>query len=310
MSTNTSNSNSKSGHMAVYQKVTMQILDNMMKGELPWRKTYVAKKGQKAPFTNYVTGKPYSFINSLLLGEPGEYASFKQIKAAGGNIKKGAKSKMVIYWGEFIPAEYKEKAEELEKEGKSTDHLKVRFPKYYLVFNVKDAEGLKEKKSDEETVVMQEAEAPTALARMVIDEYGINQKVSVKSNPTYQPCYLPEEDTVQVPEKENYFIEEDWYASVFSGLVHSTATEERCNRETELKKMLDGNMSVKEELIAEIGSSMILNVCGLDRQETATQQAAECQKWIAALNNDYRLIVTASNAAEKAAKMVLGAYAA
>ena len=66
---------------------------------------------------------------------------------------------------------------------------------------------------------------------------------------------------------------------------------------------------VKEELIGEIGSSMMLAACGLRRQETHQQIDAVCKKWIDAMNKDYRLIVTASYAAEKAAKYVLGEFA-
>lgn len=296
-------------HGSVYQMVTKRILDSMMNGEIPWRKTYVHVKGQKAPYRNFVTGKPYSFLNSLLLGEPGEYGTFNQIKEHGGTIKKGAKSRMVIYWGEFIPTENKAKAKELEEAGENFDHLKVKFPKYYLVFNLNDTEGVKREEA-EPMPETQRAEAPTAVARMVIDDYKTNEQVTLEEKMSYEPVYLPEIDTVKVPLKTNYHLEEDWFASVFGGFVHSTATEDRCNRETEMKKMLEGEMSVKEELIAEIGSSMILTACGLERKETHQQLAAECQKWVNAMNKDFRLIVMASNAAEKAAKYVLGEFAA
>ena len=54
---------------------------------------------------------------------------------------------------------------------------------------------------------------------------------------------------------------------------------------------------------------MILSACGLHRKETHQQIDAVCQKWINAMNKDYRLIVTASYAAEKSAKYVLGQFA-
>lgn len=291
----------------VYMMVTKRILDNMMQGDIPWRNTIFKRKGAKSAYTNFVTGKPYSFLNCLLLGEPGEYASFKQIKEKGGVIKKGAKSRIVIYWGEFIPKDRQEKAKELEEKGESFEHLKVKFPKYYLVFNIKDTLGIKTEEPDEPE--MQEAEEPTAVARMVIGDYEINEQVLLKEDPSFEPAYRVLTDEVEMPNKENFALEEDYYASVFSGFVHSTATEKRCNRETEYKKMLEGETSVKEELIAEIGSSMILSACGLHRKETHQQIDAVCQKWINAMNKDYRLIVTASYAAEKSAKYVLGQFA-
>ena len=291
----------------VYMMVTKRILDNMIKGEIPWRQTYFKPNGGKPPYRNHVTGKGYSFINCMLLGEPGEYATWDQIKEKGGVVNKDAKSKIVIYWGEFIPKDRKEKAKELEEKGESFEHLKVKFPKYYRVFNIKDTTGLKSK--DEPVPVMEEAEDPTAIARMVISDYEINQQVPVRIDATFDPAYRVLTDEVEVPEKANYSYEEDWYASVFSGFIHSTATEKRCNRETEYKKMCEGETSIKEELIAEIGSSMALSACGLKRKETHLQIDAVCQKFINAMNNDYRLIVNASYAAEKAARCVLGQFA-
>ena len=290
----------------VYMMVTKRILDNMMKGEIPWRQTYF-KPGGKPPYRNYVTGKGYAFINCLLLGEPGEYATWDQIKEKGGVVNEGAKSKIVIYWGEFIPKDRKEKAKELEEKGESFEHLKVKFPKYYRVFNIKDTTGLKSK--DEPAPVMEEAEDPTAIARMVISDYEINEQVPVRIDASFDPAYRVLTDEVEVPEKANYSYEEDWYASVFSGFIHSTATEKRCNRETEYKKMREGETSIKEDLIGEIGSSMVLSACGLKRKETHQQIDAVCQKFINAMNKDYRLIVNASYAAEKAAKRVLGQFA-
>ena len=294
----------------VYRMVTARILEAMEKGELPWRTTHVRRKGDKPPYVNFVTGKPYSFLNGLLLGEPGEYLSFKQVKARGGVVKKGAKAKMVIYWGDFIPEKDKELAEQLQAEGKSIDHLKIPFPKYYLVFNIKDTEGVRPMKQDEEIPEMEEAENPTAVAKMVIGDYEINKQAKVEEGVVFEPRYDITADKVEVPLRTNYSLEEDWYASVFGCLVHSTALEERCNRSNEMKKMLEGEISVKEELIAEIGSSMILSACGLKRKETHEQIDAECQKWMKVMNKDYRILLTSANAAEKAAKYVLGEFAA
>lgn len=290
----------------VYEMVTKRILQRMMQGEIPWRNAWTAGKGQKHPFTNRFTGKPYSFLNTLLLGTPGQYATFRQIKEKGGTVKKGSKSKPVIYWGEYIPKDRKEEAKQLEEEGKDTSHLKVRFPKYYSVFDMRDVEGIEPEKEPE--AVTHTSLSPTDIADMAVEDYTRDYGVLVDEADA-EPSYDAAADRVTVPPKKAYEYEEDWYASLFGQLVHSTAGEKRCNRAREMEKMADDEMSVKEELIAEIGSSMAMTVTGLDRKETQEQQAAVCQKWIAAMENDYRLIVTASYGAEKAAKMILGEFA-
>lgn len=294
----------------IYEQVTKTILQAMMRGEIPWRKTWTARPGEKHPFTNHFTGKPYSFLNTLLLGTPGEYATFNQIKEKGGTIRKGAHSKMVIYWGEYIPKEHKEEAEALEKEGKDISHLKVKFPKFYRVFSMDDVEGLKAEEA-EAPQEMIAAEAPTAIARMAIDDYATKERVTVEESKDGEPAYDPLTDTVTVPVRQAFTYEEDFYASLFGQLVHSTAAEGRCGRKAAIEDFASGKeMTVKEELIAEIGSSMCLSVAGMKRNETHEQIAAQCQRWIAAMNDDYRLIVTASYGAEKAAKLILGEFAA
>lgn len=291
----------------IYEAVTRQILSNMAKGVIPWRQIWTARKGQKHPFTNRFTGKPYSFLNTLLLGEPGEYATFKQIKDAGGHILKGAKARMVIYWGEFTPKENREEEKRLLEEGKDTSHLKVKFPKYYHVFNIKDTEGVK---AEAEPAPMVEAEDPTDIAELIIGEYRTSEDILVESREGLVPAYVPATDSVTLPPKEDFAFEEDFYRSLFEQLVHSTAADGRCSRSAEFKVMSEGGVSEKEELIAEIGSSMCLSVAGMKRRETHEQVSAECQKWIKVLGGNNRLLIQASYSAEKAARLVLGNYAA
>lgn len=291
----------------VYEIITKTILKSMMDGEIPWRKTFVTRENPH-PFTNYITGKPYSLINGLLLGVPGQYATMKQINARGGRVNKGSKSKIVIYWGEYVPKDKQEEAKRLEEEGKDASHLKVRFPKYYQVFNVADTTGLPEK-AEEKAPSMVRAEDPTDIADMVVKDYRANEGVDVRTDNASEPAYLAESDTVVLPEKAAFTFEEDFYASLFDQLVHSTAPASRCDRKKEYEKLQERDVTVKEEILADIASSMILAVTGMRRTETHEQIAADCQRYVEAMNRDYRLIVNAASAAEKAAKYILGRFA-
>lgn len=297
--------------LSIYEMVTRQILRNLASGEIPWRKTWTAPKGKKHPFSNYFSGKPYSFINTLLLGEPGEYATFQQIEKAGGHILKGHHGRMIILWSNFVPQKDKELYERLAREGKDNSHLEVWFLKKFTVFNVeKDAVGVQRKKEEMPAAPMVASEDPTDIADIVVDDYTINQNVTVKTEEGLTPDYDPINDLVTMPQKKAFMYEEDFYAQLMSQLVHSTASEERCNRKNEMKNMSEGEITAREELIAEIGSSMILTVTGMKRRETHEQISAQCQKWIKMMSDDVRLIVNASNGAEKAAKLILGTHAA
>ena len=97
--------------MDIYSEVTSRIIAQMENGVIPWQKPWVAC-GKAISRT---TGKPYSLLNQLMLGRPGEYLTFKQCQEAGGKVKKGAKSSMVVFW-KWIETEDEETG---EKKGSS-----------------------------------------------------------------------------------------------------------------------------------------------------------------------------------------------
>ena len=295
----------------VYQDVTRRILDRMMQGEIPWRQTWTPEKNGISPFRNPYTKVNYGFLNQLLLVEPGLYATFNQIKEHGGHVLKGHKSKRVFFWSKYIPKKHQEEAEKLKAEGKSVEHLKQPCLMTYDVFNLeKDTEGIDLSKFREEVPKTQKAQDPTDILRMVVGDFKVNESISVEEDNTRDPFYDACQDKVITPEMSRFGIEEDYWASLLSGFVHSTAHEERMNRKAELEKMLKGEMSPREWLIGEIGTSMILSACGLVRDETHEQIAATCQKCIEILQKDYRVLINSAGAAESSAKYILGTFAA
>ena len=60
--------------MDIYSEVTARIIAQMENGVIPWQKPWVAC-GKAISRT---TGKPYSLLNQMLLGRPGEYLTFKE----------------------------------------------------------------------------------------------------------------------------------------------------------------------------------------------------------------------------------------
>ena len=73
----------------VYQIITDKILEELGKGNIPWRKPWICVGG--ASCISYTTRKPYSILNQILLGEPGEYLTFNQVKSLGGSVKNSGK---------------------------------------------------------------------------------------------------------------------------------------------------------------------------------------------------------------------------
>ncbi|AIG26823.1 ArdC-like ssDNA-binding domain-containing protein [Brevibacillus laterosporus] len=72
----------------VYGIITNKIIKLLEEGVAPWRKPW----NSIGLAVNWVTQKPYRGINTMLL-KPGEYATKKQIKNAGGKIKEKKRKK-------------------------------------------------------------------------------------------------------------------------------------------------------------------------------------------------------------------------
>lgn len=80
----------------------------------------------------------------------------------------------------------------------------------------------------------------------------------------------------------------------------------RCDRTAENKLVAFGSDDYsKEELIAELGSTNILNMLGLETTNSFRNSTAYIQSWLRVLKNDVKFIVSASSKAEKAVKYIL-----
>ena len=95
--------------MDIYAAVTERIIEQMEQGIIPWQKPWISNS--KA--ISHAIGKPYSLLNQLMLGRPGEYLTFKQCQQAGGKVKKGEKASMVVFW-KWIEQEDEETGEKKE----------------------------------------------------------------------------------------------------------------------------------------------------------------------------------------------------
>lgn len=279
--------------MDVYGIVTEKILKALEMGVVPWQKPWV---GTGAAI-NYVSRKPYRGVNTLLLDQPGEYLTFKQCESLGGKVKKGEKAQMIVF---FTFSEHK------EKDANGEDKI-TKFPvlKYYNVFHITQCEGIESKLEPPSPNA-----DPLADGEAIIDGYV--SRSGVKFEPTKgsdRAFYRPSEDRVVVPDISQYKIIEEYYSTSFHELTHSTGHSSRLKRFGEKNDGIAAfgdDVYSKEELIAEIGSAMLMSISGIERPETFTNSAAYLQSWLKVLKEDKRLIVTAANSAQKAVDLILG----
>lgn len=266
----------------IYEMVTQQIIEKLEKGVVPWKKPF-----QSSAAVNWKTQKAYRGINTFLL-DKGEYATYKQIKDAGGKVKKGEKSQIIVFW------------KWLEKEDKESGE-KEKFPllRYYNVFEINtQVEGLESKRDFEEY-----EHNPVAEAEKIKDLY-MNAP-----DYTFEPLgawYKPGKDLVNVPPMKEFEDVHKFYSTLFHEMVHSTGHASRLNRPgiTEHNSFGDESYS-KEELVAELGASMLCAVAGIDN-DTIDNSAAYIKSWLSALKDDNTLIVQASQQAQKASDYIQG----
>ena len=70
--------------MDLYQEVTHRIMEQLENDRIPWQKPGISVGNA----ISHATGKPYSLLNQMLLGRPGEYVTFKQCQQEGGKVRR------------------------------------------------------------------------------------------------------------------------------------------------------------------------------------------------------------------------------
>lgn len=286
----------------VYQMVTDRIIEQMQNGIIPWHKPWHMAGNAEEMAINYVTRRPYSLVNQWLLLEPGEYLTFKQVTALGGKVKKGAKSRFVVF---FTKVAYTVKNERTgEDEERSYPLLR-----YYNVFRLADCEGIQSKieKPQEGAVV----ELPLCDEEdAAISDYVLGQPTLSFQNdkPSDRAYYSPADDKVVVPMRSQFDEMAEYYSTAFHELTHSTLTESRCNRKQDGAgaSFFGSKAYSREELVAEMGAAMLCSNFGIDCEKAFKNSVAYLQSWVRELKNDAKAIVVAAGKAEKAVRYILG----
>ena len=273
----------------IYSAITDRIIVALEEGNIPWNKPWT---GGNSGCISYSTGRPYSLLNHLLLGgQSGEYITFKQATLAGGHIRKGEKSKYVVFWKPY------EKVD--EETGEITQHFYLR---YYNVFHLDQVEGISPRWA---VSVRPETDLePDAAADAIIRDYKDRSGITLQITESDRAYYQPSTDTVVVPQLSQYQKQEEFYSTLFHELAHSTGHHSRLNRISDVAAFGSHEYS-KEELCAELGAAFLVNHCGLESESSFRNSAGYIQGWLKALKNDIHLIVSAAGAAEKAVNLIL-----
>ena len=272
----------------IYQAVTNRITAQLEQGVIPWHKPWIVPGTDCA--VSHTTGKPYSLLNQLILGKPGEYLTFAQCQKEGGHIRKGERASFVVFW-KWIEQPDEEHPDKVKK---------IPFLRHFSVFHIDQCEGIKPR---QEALAAQTLE-PDAAADAIITDYLTRSGVKLVHQEGDRAFYRPSTDTVTLPLLAQFKELSEYYSTAFHELTHSTGHASRLNRLSKVACFGSEDYS-KEELVAEIGAAALVNVSGLETSSSFRNSAAYIQGWLKALQNDKRLIVSAAGQAEKACNLIL-----
>ena len=276
---------------SVYEVVTEKIIKQLESGVAPWRKPWTCQTP-----ANLLTQRDYRGLNVFTLGSQGFpsrfWLTYNQATKLGGRIRKGEKSSPVIFWN--IGDEQETTTQDGAKETSRPFLLR-----YYSVFNLSQAEGI-----DIPASLLQETRTNDPIE--TCEQLVTNMPNPPAFEESDKAWYSPTNDVVGMPARGLFHSSEEYYATEFHELAHSTGHAKRLHRENFDNPVSFGSDSYsKEELVAEMTAAMLCGVAGIE-QKTLENSTAYLKTWIARLKSDSRLLVSAASQAQKAADFIQG----
>ena len=274
------------------EEIALKFITALEQGIVPWKKPWSPCIG--VPLRNAASKRPYRGINTMILGieqmihgyTSPEWTTYKAAAAAGGQVRKGEKGTHIVFWKPM-------KVEDKES-GKEKSVLLARL---YTVFNTDQIDGIDFTPPADDRVPIA---VPDALAA-IYDGYKDGPRlVHVDQDAAF---YRPSTDTVSLPRLEQFSTVEGYAETYCHELTHSTGHTSRLGR-FEIGDHYNQDKYAKEELVAEIGASMLMQHAGIDPD--MPQMASYVSGWLKALDNDHSLIVKAAQAAQKSTDLILG----
>ena len=273
----------------VYDIVTDRVLSLLEHGTVPWHRPWVGGE----PPRNLASGKPYRGINPFLLASTGYaspyWLSYRQAESRGGNVRKGEKSTLVVFW-KLWDRETTDAAGE-----KSSKRLPIL--RYYRVFNAEQCDGI-------DAPALETADfEPIARCESVVSDMP-NPPTFTNGEP--RAFYRPLTDTVNMPNRDLFASTPEYYSTLFHELAHSTGHVSRLRRSgiDDLQPFGSADYS-REELVAEMGAAFLCGHCAIE-SATLDNSAAYINGWLRRLRSDPKLVVQAAGLAQRAADCILG----
>jgi antirestriction protein ArdC len=308
-------------------EVTDRVLEALEAGTVPWHKPWQAA-GVPVSAT---TGKAYRGINPFILNmvastegftsnewitfkaaakasfalwrkendKPDTKEAWEEYRACEGayrGVEKGAKGVALIYWHRFTYTPKDGNGDPVTDDTGQPVKRPGYSPRPFTVFNLEQT-GLPMEEAEAREIV------PCEEADRIIAATGANYNHDGGARAYYRPAT----DSVHMPAQEAFDSDGHYYRTAFHELTHWTGHPSRLNREGMMSPEFGNDPYAREELVAEIGASIVTGyIGGLDCPDTLSNEAAYIASWIKRLKDDRTLIVSAAAKAQKAADLILG----
>ena len=283
----------------IYSEITESIIKQLENTTIaPWNQPWVSTRA-----TSFATGKPYSYLNSMLLASAGEFITWAGIqaerkKAPNANIylRKGSVGHHIFLW-KFI------NVQETDEQKQIITTKQVPILRRYTVFNVADVEGLEPRWQHQTTNTII---SPIKQAEDLARKYLQRERIELRHDNPNEAYYSISRDFINLP--QNFKSAEQYASVLFHECTHSTGHPSRLNRFkfNDHSAPFGSENYSREELVAEMGSAFILRRLGIDTTTTQQQNAAYIKSWIRVLRNDTSMVVVAAGKAEKATRYIFG----
>lgn len=295
----------KPKELSVAEKATNRVIELIEQGNPLWRRTW----GTYGLAQNFVTKNVYQGINFLMLNMISPYSipyylTFSQLKKLGGKVKKGSKAERVYYYNWYYKDENGNNISEEEAEFRKQNNqpFKVlRFIKSYPVFNIECTEGFDWKGPKE----VNRPNNPIEECEVILQE--IPEQPVFKTIDANKAMYNPTLDIVNLPKLAQFENSELFYRTTFHELLHWTGHEKRLARKGIME--FAGNQTdiyAEEELIAELGSNILMNIVGISNEDTQNVSAGYLKSWVERLRKDPKFLFKVAPKAQAGAEFILG----
>lgn len=303
--------------------------------ESKWKKGWTDGRTAQFGLPQNLVGRPYTGSNAFLCQihttmehyRMPVYLTIKQIRDAGGMIKKGEHSIPIFKWDlrikdkdgkKLSESDYRNMTKEEQAECTVRPYLKV-----YNEWNI-DQTNLEEVNKEKYDAIFKRFKSEP-----IKDEVGMYKNEAfdnlLKEQSWVCPIeyekfnesafYSPKRDQIVVPSKKQFNISNtpedvfkdgmEFYGTTIHEMAHSTGHESRLGRDGIVKiDQFGSDQYAKEELVAELTSALIGNAMGFDSR-IRENNIAYLQNWIGSLKKDPKFLKSVMSDVNKSSKMVL-----